>query len=52
MKKIKLNSKVRLPDGRTGIVSVIEDKKAGVVVKTQGLWQLVWYPISLLEVVK
>ena len=54
MDKINIDDKVCMMDGRTGIVT-FEDKKNKkfvVVVKTQGLFEVIWRPAEELEVVK
>jgi len=53
-KKLIVNQKVRTPDGFTGKVIDFDGKRNlyGVCVETQRLWELKWYPQSLLKVTR
>ena len=52
--KIKVNQKVRLPDGSTGKVIDYDGKtkQYGVCCETNRLWELRWFPGGMLKVTK
>lgn len=52
--KIKINQKVRTPDGNVGKVLDYDGKtkQYGVCCETQKLWELRWFPSGLLKVTK
>ena len=48
-KKPKMNDKVRLHDGRTGWVVAVGKNKVAVMIKTQGLFEIIWREWKYLE---
>ena len=45
----KINDKVRIPDGRIGVIIRERDGQGAVKVDTKRLWELLWFPLRTLD---